>query len=71
MMKSLYPGMYKFAGCVGKDAQAESLVDILQKEGVISLMCNNGDYPTGSCASIVIEKERSLVANIGAALHFP
>jgi adenosine kinase len=34
-------------------------------------MENSNSLPTGICASIVHEKERSLVAQLGAALHYP
>jgi len=33
-------------------------------------MCTSDNAPTGTCASIVFEKERSLVADLGAALEF-
>ena len=73
MIKSKHQGVCKFSGSVGNDEQAQSLHDILSKEGVISLMCSPQDkqHPTGQCAAIVHDKERSLIANLGAALHFP
>ena len=39
----------------------------------MSLMCSpkEASLPTGTCASIVLKKERSLVANLGAALYYP
>lgn len=33
-------------------------------------MSKTDDHKTGICASIVYNKERSLVADLGAALHF-
>ncbi|TNV81340.1 hypothetical protein FGO68_gene11032 [Halteria grandinella] len=70
MLKSKYPQKCKFIGSVGKDSQAESLEKILENEGVVSLM-SKAEGSTGQCAAIVYEKERSLVADLGAALKFP
>jgi len=71
MMKLAYPGQSKYFGCIGADEQGLSLKQIIDSEGVVSLMCENKAYPTGLCAAIVHNRERSLIANLGAALHFP
>lgn len=70
-MKSKYPHTSKYIGSLGVDEQGSTLKRILQKEGVVDLMHQTQEYPTGLCAAIIHNKERSLIANLGAALHFP
>lgn len=71
MMKSKYPHTSKYIGSLGADEQGSILKQILQEEGVVDLMYQTKDYPTGLCAAIIHNKERSLIANLGAAVHFP
>ena len=66
-----YPKRCKYFGCIGNDIQAEEFDSILKKEDVRSFAYKNKTYPTGICASVIYDKERSLVANLGASLHFP
>ncbi len=75
-----------YLGSVGKDENAKRLADAVHKDGVnaqVSLssvalfrVSRNMQYhidethPTGTCAVLVCDKDRSLVTNLGAANHF-
>ncbi|KAG5494090.1 hypothetical protein JKF63_01924 [Porcisia hertigi] len=57
-----------YVGALGKDRFAEILKSALASAGVKQLFeeCNN--KPTGTCAGLVLNKNRSLIANLGAAV---
>ena len=56
-----------YIGCVGKDAFGEQLETQAKGDGVKVQYMVTEDHPTGTCAVVVTEKVRSLVANLGAA----
>eukprot|EP00013_Stygamoeba_regulata_P017002 CAMPEP_0177673826 /NCGR_PEP_ID=MMETSP0447-20121125/26186_1 /TAXON_ID=0 /ORGANISM="Stygamoeba regulata, Strain BSH-02190019" /LENGTH=345 /DNA_ID=CAMNT_0019181795 /DNA_START=71 /DNA_END=1108 /DNA_ORIENTATION=+ len=56
-----------YVGCVGKDEFAAQLRTAAEKDGVRVHYLEDADHPTGTCAVLVHEKERSLVANLAAA----
>ena len=64
------PHATTFTGAVGKDDYATRLTDAASKEGVNVQYHVDGDHPTGTCAVLVCDKDRSLVTNLGAANHY-
>lgn len=56
-----------YIGCIGNDDFGKQLEKQATKDGVIVQYLVNGQEPTGTCAVLVSEKVRSLVANLGAA----
>lgn len=59
-----------FMGCVGDDEYAKSLRDCAAKDGVLVHYMVDESTPTGTCAVLVKDGERSLIANIAAANNF-
>ena len=56
-----------YIGCVGKDEYGEQLEEAAKGDGVRVQYMVVEDKPTGTCAVVITEKVRSLVANLGAA----
>eukprot|EP01067_Filipodium_phascolosomae_P006322 Filipodium_phascolosomae@DN4580_c0_g1_i1.p1 len=57
-----------FSGCVGSDDYAEKLKQCFKAEQVHSDLCvSKKNTPTGTCAVLVKDGERTLIANIGAS----
>ena len=56
-----------FVGCVSNDKYGNILRQSAEKDGVSMLLQVTDGAPTGSCAVCITGKERSLVANLGAA----
>lgn len=56
-----------YVGCVGKDKFGQLLEEQAGKDGVRVKYMVHDDEPTGTCACLITEKVRSLVANLGAA----
>lgn len=63
-------GFTGYGGCIGKDIYGEKLVEAATNDGVECDFMINPDLPTGTCAVCIVDKERSLVANLGAANTF-
>jgi len=63
-------GATSYFGCVGKDKYADELKKCAEADGVAVLYQVNEKVDTGRCAVCVKDKERSLVANLGAAATF-
>jgi len=59
-----------FMGCVGDDDYAKSLNDCASKDGVLTHYMTDKATPTGTCAVLVKDGERSLIANLAAANNF-
>lgn len=59
-------GFSAYIGAVGNDAFGKQLKNSAEKDGVQALYQITDDKPTGTCAVIVHEQERSLVANLAA-----
>lgn len=62
------PGATSYFGGVGKDEFATKLEDAARKDGV-NVVYMRTEQPTGKCAVLVNDGERSLVAQLGAAEH--
>lgn len=61
------PDFAAYIGCIGDDAFGKQLKAAAEADGVTTYYSVVNDAPTGTCAVLIHEKERSLVANLGAA----
>lgn len=59
-----------YLGCVGDDDLAQQLRAANDREGLASLYQVVDSVPTGSCAVVITEHNRSLCTNLGAAEKF-
>lgn len=59
-----------FVGCVGHDAYATTLHEMMEKANVATAYLVDEKTPTGTCAVLVTEKNRTLCANIAAASQY-
>merc|ERR1712032_1554629 len=57
-------------GCVGKDDNAEKLRAACTADGVNAQYMEDPSTPTGCCACLILDKERSLCTNLGAANNY-
>jgi adenosine kinase len=64
------PNQTAFMGCVGKDEYGEKLTKCAAADGVVTHYMEDEETPTGTCAVLVKDGERSLVANLAAANNF-
>eukprot|EP00941_MAST-03F_sp_MAST-3F-sp1_P004294 g4294.t1 len=63
-------GTAAFFGCIGKDDFGNQLKNATAAAGVQAIYQVNTETQTGTCAVLVKDKERSLVANLAAANKF-
>lgn len=56
-----------YIGCIGKDEFGKQLKKQATNDGVRVEYLEDEEAPTGTCACLITEKVRSLVANLGAA----
>jgi len=63
-------GDVHFIGCVGDDDFGKSLIRIAAESGVRTHFMVTPEHQTGICASVIYNKDRSLVAHISAAGHY-
>jgi adenosine kinase len=61
------PSATSYVGCVGNDENAKHIKDAAESYGVKTHYMIDNSKPTGTCAVLVRDKERSLVANLAAA----
>jgi len=59
-----------FFGCIGQDAFGAELQKCAEEDGVNAYYKEDTEAPTGTCAVLVKDGERSLCANLGAANKF-
>uniref|UniRef100_A0A7S3YYI0 Adenosine kinase n=1 Tax=Lotharella globosa TaxID=91324 RepID=A0A7S3YYI0_9EUKA len=64
------PEATSFVGCVGKDAAAEKLRACVARDHVEAHFCIDHKFPTGKCACLIVDKERSLVTDLQAARQY-
>lgn len=64
------PNMTSYIGCVGKDDFGKQLATAAEKDGVRTCYMEDETAPTGTCAVLITNKERSLVANLSAANNY-
>ena len=60
-----------YFGSIGEDAYGNGLEKTLSDAGIISNLYKDKDTATGTCAAVVVGKERSLCANLGACVKYP
>lgn len=65
------PGATSYVGCVGKDEQGAQLRKSAESDNVQVHYAEDEKTPTGTCAVLVKDKERSLIANLAAANNYP
>jgi adenosine kinase len=63
-------GATTYVGCVGKDAVADQLKTCAEADGVTTNYLVDEKTSTGKCACLINNKERSLVAFLGAANNY-
>jgi len=63
-------GATAYMGCVGKDANADTMKAECDKAGVQALYMVDDATPTGSCACCILGTERSLCTNLHAANNY-
>jgi adenosine kinase len=68
MMK--IPGSTAYFGAVGQDNYGQTLEKCALTDGVRVIYQKNPEVPTGTCAVLINGRERSLIANLGAANTF-
>lgn len=71
MLKDTHPKKTVYFGCIGNDTVGETLEKELESTGVHGVFHKDRDTPTGTCAVIIINQERTLVANLAACLKYP
>lgn len=64
------PNATAFTGCVGDDSFGKQLEDCATSDGVKTFYLKDTETPTGTCAALVKDGERSLIANLAAANKF-
>eukprot|EP01118_Nematostelium_gracile_P007622 TRINITY_DN248_c1_g1_i1.p1 TRINITY_DN248_c1_g1~~TRINITY_DN248_c1_g1_i1.p1 ORF type:complete len:343 (-),score=116.35 TRINITY_DN248_c1_g1_i1:50-1078(-) len=64
------PNVTGYIGCIGKDKFGEELRNSANKDGVATHYLVDENTPTGTCAVLIRDKERSLVANLSAANNY-
>ena len=63
-------GTVAYFGCIGSDAKGQALTDAVNAAGIEGKFEVTQQDSTGVCACVVVGKERTLCANIGAAKKF-
>merc|ERR1719265_2842025 len=63
-------GATAYMGCVGKDANAETMKAKCTEAGVNACYMVDDSTPTGTCACCILGKERSLCTNLHAANNY-
>jgi len=61
------PGATNYIGCIGNDENGTNMKAAAEEYGVQTHYLIDNDTPTGTCAVLITDKERSLVAFLGAA----
>lgn len=64
------PDQVAFMGCVGQDDYGKQLETCASADGVLVNYMKDTSAPTGTCAALIVDKERSLVTNLDAANNF-
>ncbi|RDD44760.1 Adenosine kinase [Trichoplax sp. H2] len=64
------PQVTTYIGCIGKDKFADLLINAATNEGLRVNYMQTSEQPTGTCAVLLTDKHRSLVANLGAAEYY-
>ena len=70
MLKDTHPGKCAFFGSIGRDEIGQTLTNELERSGIHSYFSVDETTPTGSCAVLVHQKERTLCANLAACVKY-
>jgi len=70
MMSAKQPNHTAFMGCVGNDDYGKTLEGCAKADGVYVHYMKDTETPTGTCAALIKDGERSLVTNLDAANNF-
>jgi adenosine kinase len=70
-LKEQHPNTTAYAGCIGTDKTGQTLEQEVKAAGVEGHFYKDENTPTGSCAVIIRDNDRSLCANLAAALKYP
>jgi len=63
-------GSSSYMGCVGADDTAKTMRECCAKDGIDARYMEDASTPTGTCAVLVVDNDRSLVANLAAANNY-
>lgn len=63
-------GKVTYFGAIGTDSKGEVLEKDLTDNGITGCFHKDAETPTGTCAVVVVEKERTLCANLAAACKY-
>jgi len=63
-------GKVAYFGCIGNDAHGQALTASVNECGIDGKFQVSEANPTGTCAAVVVGKERTLLANIASAKDF-
>jgi|ERR1712063_3876 len=61
------PNVATYVGCIGDDEYGRILESSAISDGVNVQYLKDGQTPTGTCAALIVDHDRSLVAYLGAA----
>ena len=70
MLKDTHPGKCAFFGSIGRDEIGKTLQNELERTGIHGFFSIDEETPTGSCAVLVHDKERTLCANLAACVKY-
>ena len=71
MLKNLgNAGKVTYYGSIGKDEKGEVLKKDLRENGITGNFSVSDTSPTGTCGVLVVDKDRTLVANLAAACEY-
>ncbi len=71
MLKDVQPRKCAFFGSIGNDEVGKVLEQELESTGVHGYFHKDDATPTGSCAVLIVQQERTLCANLAACLKYP
>lgn len=71
MLKDAHPRKCAFFGSIGNDEVGKVLEQELESTGVHGYFHKDDATPTGSCAVLIVQQERTLCANLAACLKYP
>lgn len=70
MLKDTHPRKCAFFGSIGRDEIGATLQKELEDNGVHGMFSIDEETPTGSCAVLIHDKERTLCANLAACIKY-
>lgn len=64
------PNVNVFMGCVGRDEYADLIVSKADEAGLVTTLQTHETATTATCATLLTDQNRSMVAHLGAACEF-